>query len=431
MPNIISSTDKDFLGTLQKIMELQEENDSHVEKRVEEIIRNIRKKGDSALNEYTRKWDNPAHKAGDFSIPVSALKKASESISAKTRKGLQEAIERVESYHKKQLPKDIYYTDGKGVKLGWKWCALDSAGIYVPGGTASYPSSVIMNAIPAKVAGVKRIVMVVPAPKGKINPVVFAAAYLCGVKEVYKIGGAQAIAALAYGTESIKPVDKIVGPGNAYVATAKRRVFGKVGIDMIAGPSEIAVIADDKNNPDWIAADLLSQAEHDKDAKVFLISNSESFIKAVQKSIGKILPKLARKEIAGAAIKNNSTFIKVKNLDEACKVADIIAPEHLELAIEKPETLAKKIKHAGAIFMGRYTPEAIGDYIAGPSHVLPTSGTARFSSGLSVYDFIKRTSLIGCDEKSFKKLAEQTENLAKEEGLTAHALSISIRNDRK
>jgi histidinol dehydrogenase len=327
------------------------------------------------------------------------------------------------------MPSDLDYVDKIGVRLGVRWQAIDSVGLYVPGGTAAYPSSVIMNAIPAKVAGVERIVMVCPAMDGQIAPIVLAAAKICGVSEIYRVGGAQAVAALAYGTETIAPVDKIVGPGNAYVAEAKRQVFGKVGIDMIAGPSEILVIADADNNPAWIAADLLSQAEHDVNARSVLITDNMQFAHDVVGAVYETLPKLARREIAEKSIENNGYVIVVKNMQQAADVANIIATEHLELAVADPDAMLPLIKHAGAVFLGRFTPEAIGDYTAGPSHVLPTAGTARFSSGLSIFDFMKRQSLIGCNADSFAQLAEATELLAKKEGLTAHALSVSIRRD--
>jgi len=313
------------------------------------------------------------------------------------------------------------------VKLGWRWNAVDAVGLYVPGGTASYPSSVLMNAIPAQVAGVKRIVMTVPMPGGKVNPAVLAAADITGIHEIYRVGGAQAVAAFAYGTETIVPVDKIVGPGNAYVAEAKRQVFGKVGIDIIAGPSEIVVVADGKNNPQWIAADLLSQAEHDPLAQAVLITDNKAFAIKVEQAIAAILKKLPRRDIASASWSKYGAVIVVRDLNEVPAIVDALAPEHAELAVAKPEALAARIRHAGAIFLGRYTPEAIGDYIAGPSHVLPTSRTARFSSGLSVYDFLKRTSLIGCTDASVRIIGKDAVVLADVEGLTAHALSIRLR----
>lgn len=398
-----------------------------ITKVVEGIIADVIKRGDAALVEYTAKFDGFKSSAAKLKVSAAEINSAYKKCSKDLIKALEFAASRIESYHKKQMPSDLLYTDEAGVKLGWKWTPVASAGLYVPGGTASYPSSVLMNAIPAKVAGVERLAMVVPAPGGKIKDVVLAAAKIAGVDEMYKIGGAQAIAALAYGTKTIPAVDKIVGPGNAYVAEAKRQVFGRVGIDMIAGPSEILIIADADNNPDWIAADLMSQAEHDADARSILVTTDKKLAAEVKKSVAKIIRELSRRAIAEKSWNNNGKIITVKNLDEAAEIANEIAAEHLEIAVKNPEKLAARIKNAGAIFLGNYTPEAIGDYMAGPSHVLPTSGSARFSSGLGVYDFLKRTSIIGCDKKSFDDLADATELLAEEEGLLAHALSVKIR----
>jgi histidinol dehydrogenase len=346
---------------------------------------------------------------------------------ADTVAALKLAAERIESFHRRQMPSSIDYVDGIGVRLGMVWRPLASAGLYVPGGTAAYPSSVLMNAIPAKVAGVERLVMVVPTPDGTLNPLVMAAARLCGVDEVYRVGGAQAVAALAYGTATITPVDKIVGPGNAYVAAAKRRVFGRVGIDMIAGPSEILVVADAGNDPSWIAADLLSQAEHDLAAQAILITDDAGFAKAVEEAVGNHLLTLPRASIARESWATNGAVIIVRGWDEAVALVDRVAPEHLELAVDEPDALAKRVRHAGAIFLGRYAPEAVGDYIAGPNHVLPTARSARFASGLSVFDFLKRTTMVGCDAAGLAALAPAAIRLAKAEGLDAHALSLSIR----
>ena len=349
------------------------------------------------------------------------------SCSPELMKSLKMAAARIKSYSEKQMPSDLEYIDDTGTTLGHRWSAIDAVGLYVPGGTAAYPSSVLMNAIPAKVAGCKRLVMVVPCPDGVLNSAVLASAHVAGIDEMYKIGGAQAVAALAYGSGTINPVDKIVGPGNAYVAEAKRQVFGKVGIDMIAGPSEILVISDNQSNPTWVAADLLSQAEHDALAQSILITDDEKFASAVEKEIEKTLTKLPREKIARASWEQYGAIIVVENWQQACDIAERIAPEHLEIMSENASELAANIRHAGAIFIGRYTPEAVGDYIAGPSHVLPTSRTARFSSGLSVFDFLKRRSIISCTEQSFEAIRPYGEVLAHSEGLGAHALSLAIR----
>jgi histidinol dehydrogenase len=341
------------------------------------------------------------------------------------------AAERIEAYHRRQRPTDFDYTDDLGVGLGARWTAVEAAGLYVPGGTAAYPSSVLMNAIPAKVAGVDRLVMVVPAPGGVLNPLVLAAANLVGISEVYRIGGAQAIAALAFGTKTIAPVDKIVGPGNAYVAAAKRQVFGIVGIDTIAGPSEILVVADADNDPDWIAADLLAQAEHDSAAQSILITDDAAFADAVEAAVTRQLATLPRADIARASWDRFGAIIRVDRLDEAVPLIDRLAPEHLELAIAEPERLADRVRHAGAIFLGRFTPEAIGDYVGGPNHVLPTSRSARFASGLGVIDFMKRTSILRCDADALDVLGPAAGRLAEAEGLTAHGRSIAIRSNRR
>jgi histidinol dehydrogenase len=423
MPKFLRSTDSDFKKKLQSALHVEEDDRSDVvANQVSDILRNVKQRGDEAILEYTNKWDK-----ANFKTASHFLLKDVSACSTGAMKALELAAKRIRDYHERQLPKDHLYTDDTGTQLGWKWTPIDRVGLYVPGGKAAYPSSVLMNAIPAIVAGVKELVMVVPTPNGEVSAAVIAAAKIAGISEIYAIGGAQAVAGLAYGTASIRKVDKIVGPGNAYVAEAKRQVFGQVGIDMIAGPSEILVIADDSANPKWIAADLLSQAEHDENARSVLVTDNEALAKAVENEVDAILQTLSRKAIAEISWRNNGLVILSNNMDEAAEIANLIAPEHLELMTKNPEALAQKIIHAGAIFMGHYTPEAIGDYVAGPSHVLPTSSTARFSSGLSVYDFLKRSSIINCSEKSYRAIAPAASRLAEEEGLTAHKLSVDLR----
>lgn len=422
MPKFLRTTDADFKEKLQSALHVEDDRSDVLSTQVSAILSDVRKRGDDAILEYTNKWDK-----SNFTKPSDFVLKNAPACSPEVAKVLDLAAKRIRDYHERQLPKDHLYTDDTGTQLGWKWTPIDRVGLYVPGGKAAYPSSVLMNAIPAIVAGVKELVMVVPTPNGEVNAAVIAAAKIAGITEIYAIGGAQAVAGLAYGTVTIAKVDKIVGPGNAYVAEAKRQVFGQVGIDMIAGPSEILVIADDSANPKWIAADLLSQAEHDENARAILITDNEPLAKAVEREVDAILQTLSRKAIANVSWRNNGLVILAKNMDEAAEIANLIAPEHLELIVKNPEKLAQKIIHAGAIFMGHYTPEAIGDYVAGPSHVLPTSSTARFSSGLSVYDFLKRSSIINCSEKSYSAIAPAASTLAAEEGLTAHKLSVDIR----
>ena len=393
---------------------------------VSEIIETVIKSGDKAVIELTEKFGSPINKS--LQLTEAEISQARGNCPPEIIKALEHAAKRIRLYHEKQLPHDLKYQDEQGVTLGWKWTAIDSVGIYVPGGKAAYPSSVLMNAVAAQVAGVKRIAMATPTPSGEINPIVIAAADIIGITEIYRIGGAQAVAALAYGTETIQSVDKIVGPGNIFVAEAKRQVFGKVGIDLIAGPSEILVVADNKNNPEWIAADLLSQAEHDELAQSILITDDKDFADKIDIEIKKIIENSSRKEITFESWNKYGLIIIVKDLStEAPTIINQIAPEHLELAIENPEIMVKQVRHAGAIFLGRYTPEAIGDYIAGPSHVLPTSQTARFSSGLSVYDFLKRSSIIGCNNNNVKTIGKDGSLLAEIEGLPAHKLSIDLR----
>lgn len=407
---------------------VNEEAAEQVTKTVREIIKDVDFERDKALIKYTNKFDRAnISDADELLVSSEEIDEACKNCDPELLSALELAAERIALYHEKQMPRDFSYKDKQGVTLGNVWKPLWSVGVYVPGGLASYPSSVLMNAVPARVAGVKEIIMVVPAPEGNLNPAVLAAARIAGVDQIFKVGGAQAVAALAFGTETVPNVDKIVGPGNAYVAAAKRELFGTVGIDMIAGPSEILVVADKKTDPEWIAADLLSQAEHDENARSILVTDKHDYADKVVEAIEWHLSTLERADIARKSWENNGAIIVDHKFKNVVDLVDYIAPEHLELAIDKPEKLAKQISNAGAIFLGRYTPEAIGDYTAGPSHVLPTSGTAWFSSGLSVYDFLKRMSVIGCTEKSFEALADATQLLAESEGLGAHALSISLR----
>jgi histidinol dehydrogenase len=399
-----------------------------IHQRVLEIIANVRKKGDDALMDYTNRFDRTHFKtANELELSKEALKQAWNSLPDAQAKALQTAAERIRSYAEHQKLQSWQYTETNGNLLGQKVTPLDRAGLYVPGGKAAYPSSVLMNAIPAKVAGVGELIMVVPTPGGETNAMVLAAAYIAGVDRVFTIGGAQAVAALAYGTETIPAVDKIVGPGNIYVATAKKLVFGQVGIDMIAGPSEILIICDGESDPDWIAMDLFSQAEHDENAQSILISDKTEFLDQVEASINKLLPEMERAEIIKASLTGRGAFIKVADLNQAAEVANRIAPEHLELSVAEPVALADKIRNAGAIFMGRFTAEALGDYCAGPNHVLPTSSTARYSSPLGVYDFQKRSSLINCSAVGASELGKVASVLARGESLTAHARSAEYR----
>ncbi len=394
---------------------------------VSSIIDRIREEGDTALFKLTKELDGHDIDADTIRVSRSEIEEALSVCKNATLDALGIAADRIRAFHEKQVPSSLEYTDDAGVKLGYRWSPVQAAGLYVPGGTASYPSSVLMNALPAKVAGVDRIAMVVPASDGTLNPYILAAAHIAGVSEIYRIGGAQAVAALAYGTESVTPVNVIVGPGNIYVATAKRHVYGQVGIDMIAGPSEILVLADGQNKPTWIAADLLSQAEHDTNAQCILITNDTVFADAVCKAVESHLETLPRANIARKSWSSFGAVIVVREINEALPIIDFIAPEHLELAVEDPEALAAKIHNAGAIFLGRHTPEALGDYIAGPNHVLPTDRSAKFSSGLGVLNFMKRTSLIGASRESLRKIGPAAVKLAEAEGLGAHATSVSIR----
>jgi histidinol dehydrogenase len=426
----LDTRDEGFETAFATLLATKRETDADVDDVVAAIIDDVQKRGDAALLEYTNRFDRVTLTAAALRLSPQEIADAAAKAPAETVAALKLAAERIDSFHRRQLPQAIDYVDGVGVRLGMEWRPLASAGLYVPGGTAAYPSSVLMNALPAKVAGVERLVVVVPTPGGQLNPLVMAAASLCGVDEIYRVGGAQAVAALAYGTATIAPVDKIVGPGNAYVAAAKRRVFGRVGIDMIAGPSEILVVADNRNDPAWIAADLLSQAEHDVSAQAILVTDDAEFAKSVEKAVDNQLTRLPRASIARESWETNGAILVVRDWDEAVALVDRVAPEHLELAVEEPEVLAKRVRHAGAMFLGRYAPEAVGDYIAGPNHVLPTARSARFASGLSVFDFLKRTTFVGCNADGLAALAPAAIRLAEAEGLDAHALSLSIRLNR-
>ena len=430
MPHFLNTEEPDFEDRFQALLHMKREYAPDVNAAVAEIIADVRARGDAALIDYTARFDRLALTSETLAISADEIDRAVASVGEDERAALDLAAERIRAYHLRQLPEDQKWTDPTGAMLGWRWTPVAAAGLYVPGGLASYPSSVLMNAIPASVAGVSRLVMVVPTPDGVINPLVLAAARASGVEKVYRVGGAQAVAALAYGTETIRPVDKITGPGNAYVAAAKRQVFGTVGIDMIAGPSEILVIADADNDPDWIAIDLLSQAEHDENAQSILMTTDAQFGKAVAEALEARLATLERREIAAASWRENGAVIVVKNLGEAAALADDIAPEHLELCVANPGALADNIAHAGAIFLGAWTPEAIGDYVGGPNHVLPTARSARFSSGLSVLDFMKRTTIAEMTPGALGEIGPAAEILAKSESLEAHGLSVRVRLDR-
>jgi histidinol dehydrogenase len=427
----LNASDPSFDTDFQKLLFAKREEEEDVATIVRGIIADVRARGDAALIELTNKFDRAGVTRETLKLSAAEIDAALAKVTKDQLAAIETAASRIESYHRRQVPEDARFTDETGALLGWRWTSVDSVGLYVPGGTASYPSSVLMNAIPAKVAGVARIVMVTPASGGKLNPLVLVAAKRAGVTDIYRVGGAQAVAALAYGTETIKPVDKIVGPGNAYVAAAKREVFGQVGIDSVAGPSEILVIADGQNNPEWIAADLLSQAEHDASSQSILITDDAVFADKVAAAADAQIALLPRKEIVEKSWNGYGAIILVRTLDDAAPLADAIAPEHLEIATADPESLLKKVRHAGAIFLGRHTPEAMGDYIAGPNHVLPTSRTARFSSGLSVLDYMKRTTLLGLDAKSMAVLGPEAVTLAEAEGLEAHARSIAARLNQK
>ncbi|WP_018700484.1 histidinol dehydrogenase [Amorphus coralli] len=427
MPLRLTSTEAGFEDSFTALLATKREVSEDVDATVRAIVADVRARGDAALIEYTSRFDRLDLTAETIAIDRDTVAEAAAGVPDEQREALAFAKARIEAYHSRQRPDDARFTDEAGVELGWRWSAVPSVGLYVPGGTAAYPSSVLMNAVPAKVAGVERVAMVVPTPDGTIAPLVLAAAQIAGVDEIYRVGGAQAVAALAYGTETIAPVAKIVGPGNAFVAAAKRQVFGTVGIDMIAGPSEVVVVADAANNPDWIAADLLAQAEHDTAAQSILITDDAGFADAVERAVAAHLTTLSRSAIASASWRDFGAIVVLGSLDEAPALVDRLAPEHLELAVADPDALAGRIRHAGAIFLGAYTPEAVGDYVAGSNHVLPTARSARFSSGLSVLDFMKRTSLLRCNAESLARLGAATRTLAAAEGLDAHGRSVSIR----
>ena len=427
MPVRISLVDPAFEAEFEKFLNAKRGADENVAVTVAAIIASVRERGDDALFELTRRFDGFEPDAVNLRIGADEIAGVRAACSEDDIQALELAAERISAFHQRQSPEDLDYRDDAGVRLGFRWRAIKAAGMYVPGGTAAYPSSVLMNALPAKVAGVARLVMTAPAPGGAFNPLVLAAAEIAGVDEIYRIGGAQAIAALALGTETIDAVDKIAGPGNAYVAEAKRQLFGVVGIDMIAGPSEILVVADGGNDADWIAADLLSQAEHDISAQAILITDDEDFAEKVLARIQAALRSLPRKDIAGESWDRHGAVILVPDLTDAAPLIDRIAPEHLELAVDDPDALFAEVEHAGCVFLGRYSPEALGDYLAGPNHVLPTDRSARFSSGLGVLDFMKRTSFIGADQPSLQVIGPAAVRLARAEGLHAHALSVSLR----
>jgi len=431
MPIRLDARAADFSHKFRAFLDTKREASADVEQAVRAIIADVAERGDAAIVELTKKFDRLDLATAGLQIMPAERDAASAACDGEALDALSLARDRIETYHRRQLPKDERFTDALGVELGHRWTAIEAVGLYVPGGTAAYPSSVLMNAVPAKVAGVPRVVMVVPAPDGKLNPLVLAAAKLSGVDEIYRIGGAQAVAALAYGTATIAPVAKIVGPGNAYVAAAKRLVFGRVGIDMIAGPSEVLIIADRDANPEWIAADLLAQAEHDTAAQAILITDDAALANSVERAVEGQLKTLPRSSVAGASWRDFGAIILVGKLDDAVALTDAIAPEHLEIETQDPESLAGKIRNAGAVFLGAHTPEAIGDYVAGSNHVLPTARSARFSSGLSVLDFMKRTSVLRCDAGALGKLGPAAIALGKAEGLDAHARSVAMRLNRR
>lgn len=429
MPVTLSTTDPDFETGFAAMLAAKREDAADVNDAVAGIIAEVRARGDAALVDLTNRFDRTSLTAGTLRLTDAEIDAAAALVPADERAALELAAERIRAYHARQMPSDEIWTDAVGATLGWRWTPVSAAGLYVPGGQASYPSSVLMNAVPARVAGVGRLVVCVPAPGGVLNPLVLLACRLAGVDEVWRIGGAQAVAAMAYGTETMAPVDKITGPGNAYVAAAKRQVFGRVGIDSIAGPSEVLVIADGAQNPDWLALDLLAQAEHDADAQAILMTPDPALAEAVVAAVDRILPTLPRAAIAGASWRDHGTVILTRDLAEAAALSDRIAPEHLELCVDDPETLSGMVRHAGAIFLGGWTPEAAGDYVSGPNHVLPTARSARFSSGLSVTDFLKRTTLSRLDPAALAAIGPAAVTLALSEGLSAHARSVQARLD--
>lgn len=430
MPQFLSTLDAGFEAGFARLLGAKREEAADVDATVAAILAEVRARGDAALVELTRRFDRLELAPGRLAFTEDEIEAEVARVGAEDRAALELAAARIRAYHERQVPQDARWQDEAGASLGWRWTPVASAGLYVPGGLASYPSSVLMNAIPAKVAGVRRLVIACPTPGGAVNPLVLLAARLSGVSTIYRIGGAQAIAALAYGTGSVAPVDKITGPGNAWVAAAKRQVFGRVGIDMIAGPSEIVVIADAGNDPDWIALDLLSQAEHDESAQSILITPDAELGRAVARAVEARLAGLERSAIAGASWRDHGAILTVRDLDEAAALSDRLAPEHLELCVADPEALAARIQHAGAIFLGAWTPEAIGDYVGGPNHVLPTARSARFSSGLNVLDFLKRTTIARMTPEALAAIGPAAERLAQSEGLEAHGLSVRARLDR-
>jgi histidinol dehydrogenase len=431
MARRLDAADPGFEAAFEALLTARCAHDEDVDAAVAGIIADVRARGDAALIELTERLDRLRLSPGELRLETREIAAAADACPPETVAALERAAGRIEDYHRRQLPEPLDYRDAAGVRLGARWTPIAEVGLYTPGGKAAYPSSLLMNALPARVAGVSRIAMALPTPDGVLDPAVLAAARIAGIDEIYRIGGAQAIAALAYGTETVAAVDKIVGPGNAWVAAAKRRVFGTVGIDLIAGPSEIVVVADAGNDPAWIAADLLSQAEHDEVAQAILITDDGDFADAVAAAVERLLGSLARAAIAGESWRTNGAIIRVAAIADACALVDRLAPEHLELAVEDPDALADRVRHAGAIFLGRHTPEAIGDYVAGPNHVLPTARSARFSSGLSALDFLKRTSIVACDAASLARIGPDAATLADAEGLGAHALSIRLRLGRE
>jgi len=430
MPQFLDTGETEFEPRFTALLDMKREDAPEVDDVVAGIIADVRARGDAAVIDLTARFDRLQLAPETLAFTPDEIAQAVATVPAPERDALERAAERIRAYHIRQRPEDAQWTDPEGATLGWRWTPVDAAGLYVPGGLASYPSSVLMNAIPAQVAGVKRLVMCAPTPDGVSNPLVLLAAHLSGIDTVYRIGGAQAVAAMAYGTATIAPVDKITGPGNAYVAAAKRRVFGKVGIDMIAGPSEILVIADADNDPDWIALDLLSQAEHDESAQSILITTDAAFGQAVAAAVDTRLETLDRRAIAGASWRDYGAIVTVRDLAEAAELSNRVAPEHLELCVADPEALSRQITHAGAIFLGQWTPEAIGDYVGGPNHVLPTARSARFSRGLSVLDFMKRATLARMTPEALKAIGPAAEVLARSESLEAHGLSVGARLDR-
>jgi len=431
MATRLDARSADFAAGFERLLHAKRETSEDVAATVRAVVTDVRARGDAALCDYARRFDRVSLSPERLRVGEEEIAAAENACDKAALAALDVAARRIEAYHRRQMPRDERYTDDDGTTLGWRWTPLDSVGLYVPGGTASYPSSVLMNAVPARTAGVGRIAMTTPATDGRIHPLTLAAAKRAGVCEIYRAGGAQAIAALAYGTDRIAPVDKIVGPGNAYVAAAKREVFGRVGIDSIAGPSEIVVIADASGNPDWIAADLLSQAEHDASSQSILVTDDAGFADAVTAAVARALEVLPRRNIAEASWRDFGGIILVERIEDAAAIVNRLAPEHLEIALAQPERLLDKVRHAGAIFLGAYTPEAMGDYIAGPNHVLPTARSARYASGLSVLDFMKRTTLLACAPESVARLGPDAIALAEAEGLSAHARSIAARLNLK